>query len=283
MAGLEEFLNKDLLNPETLEGAVLYALVFLVAAVAITRLIRLAMLQALQRDHRRMFDRTVVTFLTQLVQIGVYLLALVLYAHLVPALRSLGTVLLASVSVASIIIGLAAQSTLSNLIAGVSLVLYRPFQVGDRIQLSGPNGLETGIVEDLNLGYTVLQTFDNRRVMVPNGVMVNQTIVNLTSVDARTMALITLEIGYASDIDRARQILTEVAREHPLVQEVVGCPVTRVDDSHITLRLQAWCADVGDARKVEAGLYEQASKRFGEEGIASAALSQIAVLHQENR
>jgi small conductance mechanosensitive channel len=283
MAGLEEFLNKDLLNPETLEGAILYALVFLVAAVAVTRLIRLAMLQALQRDRRRVFDRTVVTFLTQLVQIGVYLLALVLYAHLIPALRSMGTVLLASVSVASIVIGLAAQSTLSNLIAGTSLVLYRPFQVGDRIQLSGPNGPETGIVEDLNLGYTVLQTFDNRRVMIPNGVMVNQTIVNLTSVDARTMALITLEIGYASDIDRARQILTEVAREHPLVQEVVGCPVTRVDDSHIALRLQAWCADVGDARKVEVDLYEQASKRFGEEGIASVALSQIAVLHQENR
>jgi small conductance mechanosensitive channel len=282
MAGLEEFLNKDLLNPGTLEGAILYALVFLVVAVAVTRLIRLAMLQALQSDRRRVFDRTVVTFLTQLVQIGVYLLALVLYAHLVPALRSLGTVLLASVSVASIVIGLAAQSTLSNLIAGVSLVLYRPFQVGDRIQFGGPNGLETGIVEDLNLGYTVLQASDNRRIMVPNGVMVNQTIMNLTSIDARTMALITLDIGYASDIDRARQILTEVAREHPLVQEVVGCPVTKVDDSHVALRLQAWCAGVEDARKVEADLYEQASKRFGEEGVASAALSQIAVLHQEN-
>jgi small conductance mechanosensitive channel len=100
---------------------------------------------------------------------------------LVPALAGLGTAWLASVGIISVIIGLAAQNTLGNLIAGISLLLYRPFNVGDRLQVTAPTGLETGLVESLNLGYTLLKTDDNRRVVVPNSLMASQTNINLTS------------------------------------------------------------------------------------------------------
>jgi small conductance mechanosensitive channel len=122
-------------------------------------------------------DRTTINFLAQ---IGVWLFAFISYAHLVPALASLGTAWLAGVSVISVIMGLAAQNTLGNLIAGISLILYRPFKVGDRLQITAPTGLETGTVESLNLGYTVLKTDDNRRVVVPNSAMASQTTINLT-------------------------------------------------------------------------------------------------------
>ncbi len=73
-----------------------------------------------------------------------------------PSLRSLETALLTGASVASIVVGLAAQNTLGSLIAGVSLLLYRPFEVGDRAQIAAPTGVETGVVERLTLGYTIL-------------------------------------------------------------------------------------------------------------------------------
>ena len=85
-------------------------------------------------------DRTGIQFVTQLSQALIYLGATVLYAHLVPVLPQLGTALLTGVSVASVVIGLAAQNTLGNVIAGFSLLLYRPFRIGDRCNWPGHRG-----------------------------------------------------------------------------------------------------------------------------------------------
>lgn len=123
--------------------------------------------------------------MTQLAQALIYLSALVLYAHLVPMLRQIGTALLAGVSVASVVIGLAAQNTLGNGIAGLALLLYRPFRIGDRVQLTGPAGLATGTVETLSLGYTMIRADDGRKLVVPNSTMAAQVTVNLNDVKAQ--------------------------------------------------------------------------------------------------
>jgi len=94
-------------------------------------------------------------------------------------LRAVGTALLAGVSVASVVVGLAAQNTLSNLIAGFSLLLYRPFHLGDQVQLNTPKGVETGAVYSLSLGYTVLKNAVNEEIIVPNSVMVSQVIIRM--------------------------------------------------------------------------------------------------------
>jgi small-conductance mechanosensitive channel len=279
MSSLDTFLNKDWLNPETLPGAVFYGLLFLLLATFIVRLVRLGVAQALKRDHKQVIDRTAAAFLLELAQIGIFLLAFIFYAHLVPELRALGTALLASVSVASVIIGLAAQSTLGNLIAGISLLLYRPFQVGDRMQINAPTGLEMGTVESLTLGYTVLQTFDNRRIVVPNSVMVSQITINLTH--SRVLAQVPISIDYAADLEQARRVLVELAEHHPLVQEVVSCPVTQLDSSSVTLTLRVWCANIGDAKQVEFDLYERAKERLEQEGIEGPSPYQTVVLRKE--
>ena len=95
-----------------------------------------------------------------------------------PVLRALGTAMLAGASVASIVLGLAAQNTLGNLIAGVALLLYRPFRVGDRLLMTLPGGVVPAVVEALTLGYTFLQTDDHRRVVVPNSLMAGQVTVH---------------------------------------------------------------------------------------------------------
>ena len=103
-------------------------------------------------------DRTTISFLQQILTALIWVATLILYAHLIPVLRSLGTALLAGASVASVVIGLAAQSTLGNLVAGVSITIYRPFRLGDTLQVAAPTGTEIGVVELISLGYTTLRS-----------------------------------------------------------------------------------------------------------------------------
>jgi small-conductance mechanosensitive channel len=221
----------------------------------------------MKRDRHGLVDRTAAPFLVQLLRALIYVIALLLYAHLVPQLRGIGTALLAGAGVASIVLGLAAQNTLGNLIAGMTLLLYRPFQVGDRVQVTAPTGLETGVVEVITLGYTILRAGDNRRIVVPNSAMANQVTVNLTSVDPSIVVAVPIRVGYAADLEKARKILMQLAHEHPHVQEVVGCPLTVLGESSVTLTLQVWCADTGVGKQVEFDLFEQAKRRFQDENI----------------
>ena len=173
-----------LLDPSTVAGALVYAVLFFGTAAVVARVLRTSVRRLLSHADHALVDRTGIEFVTQLTQALIYLCALVLYAHLVPVLRQLGTALLAGVSVASVVIGLAAQSTLGNIIAGFALLLYRPFRIGDRVQLAGPSGLVTGTVESLSLGYTMIRADDERRVIVPNSTMATQITVNLNDVKA---------------------------------------------------------------------------------------------------
>jgi small conductance mechanosensitive channel len=182
---VEQIRSGAVAKPSEPLGAVFYGLLFALAAWLIGRALRLAVRRVLARDTHTYVDRTTVSFLAQLAQIAVWLFAFISYAHLVPALSSLGTAWLAGVSVISVVVGLAAQNTLGNLIAGISLLLYRPFKVGDLLKVPAPGGVETGVVESLNLGYTVLRTDDNRRIVVPNSVMASQTTINLNGQEKR--------------------------------------------------------------------------------------------------
>ena len=267
MTQITDFILKYLLNPDTFFGALTYGVVILIIAIILARLIRHGVSDSIKPTHWQPVDRTAMTFISQLAQIGVYLLALVAYFHLIPALHSLGTVLLTGVSVTSIIIGLAAQNTLGNLIAGVSIVLYRPIEIGERVQVSAPTGLETGNIESLNLGYSVLRTLDNRRVIIPNSIMANSVLINLSRTDTRTVASIPITIGHAADIDQARQILLEIGKNQHLAQEVIGCPVTKLEPNTITMNLTAWCANPGDIFSFQTDVLEQTAKRFAAAGI----------------
>ncbi|SMB27909.1 Mechanosensitive ion channel protein [Sterolibacterium denitrificans] len=168
-------LLKDLANTGSPLGISFLGCIFFVAATVVVVLIR----RATRRLESHLVDITALRFVSALAQVLTYLMGFVLYAHLVPGLRSIGTALLAGVSVASVVMGLAAQSTLSNLIAGFSLVLYRPFSIGDTIRLNAPTGVTSARVKNISLGFTILQDDDGQEIIVPNSVMIGSTIVRL--------------------------------------------------------------------------------------------------------
>jgi small-conductance mechanosensitive channel len=124
-------------------------------------------------------DVTALQFVSALAQAVTYVIGFVIYANVVPALRVVGTTLLAGVSVVSVVVGLAAQNTLGNLIAGFSLVLYRTIRIGDRVRVPSPGGALTATVEVISLGFTKLRDDDGNEVIVPNSVMMGSTIIRL--------------------------------------------------------------------------------------------------------
>jgi len=269
----------EFFSPSTFEGAVLYAVIFAFGAWLLGHILRATVVRVLARDKNDHFDKMAVRFLAKLLRYCVYCVAFVAYAHFVPALSSLGTASLTSISVITVIVGLAAQNTLGNLVAGISLLLYRPCKLGDRLQVMAPAGVETGIVESLTLGYTLLRTDDNRRVVVPNSLMASQTAINLTGNDPRVICSVPITISYGSDIYKARGILLALAGNHPKAVEPYSCPLTQLVSSGVVLTLDAWCADVSAAITLRCDLLEQATKRFAAEDIAIPFPQTIRILN----
>ena len=185
-------------------------------------------------DQSRRIDPTLKPVIGAFVRYGL----LVLVA--VAALGQLGvqtTSILAAIGAIGLAIGLAMQGTLSNLAAGIMLLWLRPFEVGDFIERDGV----AGSVEELNLFHTQVRTWDGLFKFVPNVELWNTTLTNYTRNPTR---LVTLEFGisYSDDVAGARQLLTQLAAEHPQVLADPP-PVTvplRLDDSAVILQLRAW-------------------------------------------
>ncbi|MCA0394481.1 MAG: mechanosensitive ion channel family protein [Proteobacteria bacterium] len=171
---------RHLFDPTAVLGIVFWAVVVFAFASLATWLIR----RTTRRIERGLSDVTMLRFVSGFLQCLAYLVGFVLYAHLVPQLRALGTALLAGASVMSVVVGLAAQDTLGNLIAGFSLVLSRTVQVGDGIRLYCPVGTIDARVRDISLAFTTLVDADGHEVVVPNSVMMSSAIVRLSPVAA---------------------------------------------------------------------------------------------------
>jgi small-conductance mechanosensitive channel len=168
----------DLFDPDHPLGALTLGVLMLIAAILAAKLLGIWG-RRLGGQSQPLIDPTVISFLGRLLQVICFVVAAIIYAHLVPELRRLGETMLASAGVVSLVIGLAAQNTLGNLIAGFALLMYRPFAIGDVLTLSTPTGKETGTVKEFTLGYTKLMTEDGRWIIVPNSIIASNVIVRV--------------------------------------------------------------------------------------------------------
>ena len=167
------------LNPSEISGAAVIAVVLIFGGIMLSKLMHSLLREIIAHDQSERVDQITISFISHLAVLFIWLFLLTFYAHVIPALHKLGTALLAGVGLVSIILGFAAQSTLGNLVAGISLVLYKPFRRGDRLQVMAPqtDQFEVGCVEDITLGFTVLKTDDGREIIIANGTMAQQTFI----------------------------------------------------------------------------------------------------------
>ncbi len=243
----QEFLS--FIRPDDLIGACSYLVLFIVVALLLSRGLRAAVHTALSKDAH--IDRTAINFMQQIGSVLIWLMAIILYAHLIPQLRAVGTALLAGAGVASVVIGLAAQSTLGNLVAGISMTIYRPFRLGDILQVGAPTGTEIGTVDKISLGYTTLRVQDGRLVVLPNSVAASQVALNLSPGTGRWPVSIAIRISRDADIEAASKLAIKAAAEVLGEGAVSSCLLTKVDatEAQLDLRFQASDATSRDSQR----------------------------------
>lgn len=173
------------------------------------------------------------------------------------------TSFIAVIGAAGLAIGLALQGSLGNFAGGVLILIFKPFKVGDTIEAQG----FLGAVAEIQILYTVVNTFDNRRVVIPNGSLSNDTLVNVSIYDKRRCDM-TFGIGYGDDIDKAKAILQRLFDEDerslkdPKPQICVG----GLGDNSVNLMFRAWVA-TDDLWPYYWDMHEKVKKAFDAEGI----------------
>jgi len=214
----------------------------------------------------RKVDPTMVRYIVHAKTLLIMLIAVVVYASLVPQLRGLLGSLLAGAGVAALVVGFAARSTLSNLIAGIALAFYRPIRIGDKVDLEK----EYGTVEDITLRHTIVRTWEHKRLVIPNATLDTLAVVNHSIVDPKMMCRVEFGVSYDTDIDLAREVMLDESRRCPHLAEGEEDPWMRVishGDFSIGLRLYAWVPDVDELWLCRFWLFEHIKKRFDREGI----------------
>jgi small conductance mechanosensitive channel len=248
------------LKPDTLIGALAYLVIFILVAQLLSRTLRAAVHAAMTRKGH--LDRTTISFLQQMGSAMIWVIFLILYAHLIPVLRSMGTALLAGASVASVVIGLAAQSTLGNLVAGVSITIYRPFRLGDTLQVTAPTGTEIGVVELISLGYTTLRAQDGHLIVLPNSIAASQVSINLSDTFAPGSFAISIRVRRDADLEAARRLAVEVAKDRVGEKAVLGCYLTKVDGDAVTLDLRLSAPNAAGRDTLRSTLMGELTQRF---------------------
>ncbi len=156
-------------------------------------------------------NKTKFVFMRRIVAGVIYVIGIVLMISSVPSLRTFSYSLLAGAGVVAVIIGFATQKTFANIISGWMISVSQLYAIGDGGRLKE----EYGTIEDITLRHTVLKTWDNRRVIIPNAIVNDEVINNYTLDDERILSTIEMNISYDSDIDLARKIMQEEIVNHP--------------------------------------------------------------------
>ena len=173
------------------------------------------------------------------------------------------TSLTALVASAGVAVGLALQGSLSNFAGGVLILLMKPFVIGDYIA----QGNTEGTVKEIGLVYTELITADNRLIVIPNGTLIDSSIVNVTATGKRRLEL-SVGIGYKSDLKKAKEVLIRLGENDPArdPENPVNVFVSELAESSVNLGLHVWVSS-SEYWNAKWRLTENIKMAFDEEGI----------------
>ena len=212
-------------------------------------------------------DETTYTVVRRILTVTIYIIGIAVVITLIPGLPDLMLGMAAGAGIAAIVIGFAAQKVLSNVFGGISIAIYRPFRVGDVVEMED----EYGTIEDITLRHTVIRTWQNKMQIIPNSRISEDTIINWTIEDLAVLWKVDFGISYDSDIDLARSIILDEIDKHPDVMheedKEAKVRVTELGDFAVKLRATFWVSDRPTAWGTGAEIRESVKKRFDREGV----------------
>jgi small conductance mechanosensitive channel len=218
-------------------------------------------------------DPTLTSFVTNLARMT--LLVFVVIA----AIDQLGiqsAQFIAVLGAAGLAVGLALQGSLSNFAAGVLIVLFRPYKVGDWVEAAGISGA----VERVEILTTILKTGDNKRVIVPNSQIMDAIITNYSANETRRVDM-TVGVSYSDDLDKVRRTLEELIEADDRILDDPPCTIAvgELADSSVNFVVRPWVR-TADYWGVKFDFTEAVKKRFDQEGISIPFPQQDIHVHQ---
>ncbi len=223
--------------------------------------------------HNNDVEDTLETFVGNLLYI--VLLTLVIVA----SVGTLGVQVASFVAIlgaAGLAVGLALQGSLSNFAAGVLIILFKPYRVGDYIEAAGVGGS----VKSLQIFTTILTTPDNKQVIVPNSQITDGVITNYSAMETRRIDLV-IGVGYGDDLDKVHGILNDIVGGHDKIldEPAPQIAVLELADSSVNFAVRPWVAS-GDYWPVRLELTEAIKKRFDEAGVSIPFPQRDVHVHQ---
>jgi len=210
---------------------------------------------------RSRVDETLVSFITSVSYVAI--MAFIIIA----ALGQLGVQtasFVAVVGAAGLAIGLALQGSLANFAAGVLMIIFKPFKVGDFIEAGGTSG----VVEEIGIFTTEIKSPDNKKVIVPNAKLTGDNIVNYTAKDQRRVDMVA-GVSYSDDLEKVRKVLEQILAEDDRILDdpapTIG--VLELGDSSVNFAVRPW-VKTADYWNVFFDTQEKIKKRFDAEGIS---------------
>jgi small conductance mechanosensitive channel len=232
-------------------------LVIIIGLWIINRLVAV-MGRGLERSNT---EPTLAKFLKNLVSVGLKVLLFISAAAMIDIQT---TSFIAILGAAGLAIGLALQGSLANFAGGVLILMFRPYRVGDYVEAQGVGGTVT----EIQIFNTIINTPDNKRIIVPNGAISNGIITNYSSEPTRRVDFV-FGIGYGDDIGKARDVIQGLADEDERIfddppPQIV---VSNLGDSSVDLTVRVW-ANATDYWGIKFGLTERVKLAFDEAGVS---------------
>ena len=237
---------------------VLYAVLIIVIGRWVVKLLLKIIKAALEKTT---VEETVRIFAVNLLN------TLLMVIIFIAAINQLGietTSIIAMLGAAGLAIGLSLQGSLANFAAGILIVIFKPYKVGDYIEA----GSAAGTVLDIQIFSTVLKTPDNKIVIVPNGAIMKDSVVNYTDQATRRVDIVA-SCGYEDDIDKVKEILKDILNQEDriLAEPEPRIAVSELADNSVNFIVRPW-VNSSDVLSVKYSILEQIKKRFDAEGIS---------------
>ena len=289
ISGLDsDFFSVDFWQAKIVRVA--YVIFIIIITFLLSRITRLLILKYISRySAETRVSATQYQFFKHTLSAAIYILGIAFAIYAIPSLRTLSVSIFAGAGILAAIIGFASQQAFSNIVSGIFIVIFKPYRVNDRVEISSVN---SGIVEDITLRHTVIRSFENKRIVIPNAIISNETIINSTLVDERVCKFLEINISYDTDINKAIEIIRREALKHPLFvdnrtpegknndEPAVDVKVVALTDFSIKVRAYIWSENWQDSFEIGCDLNKSIIESFKKEGIKMPYYRAL-MLHEE--
>ncbi len=252
-----------------------FAILTLVATFYMVKLIKRIINELLKKANQEVSK---FNFIKYSIAGVIYIFGIGIALSFIPIFKSVSQSIFAGSGILAVILGFASQQTLSNILSGILIELFKPFQIGDRITVLGKTPI--GVVEDITLRHTVIRTYENKRIIIPNATMSNELIENVDIIEGKVCKFFEIGISYDSDVDRAINIIREeilnhkdyfdnrtVAEKRDGISPTAAVKVVGYGESSVNLKAWVWAEDNTVGIQFLWDLNYSVKKRFDAEGI----------------